>query len=126
MIPAGHGGRSGAADVDVVCVKNLLMRLSAQKLNIIRSYLQDKPVLKAYLFGSYARGEASRKSDVDILVELDWSQKIGLLYVQMQIDLEDLLHRKVDFVSEDGVSPLIRPFIEADKILIYERGHHQA
>ena len=102
------------------------MRLSAQKLNIIRSYLQDKPVLKAYLFGSYARGEASRKSDVDILVELDWSQKIGLLYVQMQMDLEDLLHRKVDFVSEDGVSPLIRPLIEADKILIYERGHHQA
>lgn len=102
------------------------MHLSAQKLNTIRSYLQDKPVLKAYLFGSYARGEASRKSDVDILVELDWSQKIGLLYVQMQMDLEDLLHRKVDFVSEDGVSPLIRPFIEADKILIYERGHHQA
>ena len=102
------------------------MRLSAQKLNIIRSYLQDKPVLKAYLFGSYARGEASRKSDVDILVELDWSQKIGLLYVQMQMDLEDLLHRKDDFVSEDGVSPLIRPLIEADKILIYERGHHQA
>lgn len=102
------------------------MHLSAQKLNTIRTYLQDKPVLKAYLFGSYARGEASRKSDVDILVELDWSQKIGLLYVQMQLDLEDLLHRKVDFVSEDGVSPLIRPLIEADKILIYERGHHQA
>ncbi len=102
------------------------MHLSAQKLNTIRTYFQGKPVLRAYLFGSYARGEASRKSDVDILVELDWSQKVGLLYVQMQLDLEDLLHRKVDFVSEDGVSPLIRPFIEADKILIYERGHHQA
>ena len=102
------------------------MHLSAQKLKAITAYFQDKPVRKAHLFGSYARGEASRKSDVDILVELDWSQKIGLLYVQMQMDLEDLLHRKVDFVSEDGVSPLIRPLIEADKILIYERGHHQA
>lgn len=102
------------------------MRLSAQKLNTIRAYFQDKPVLRAYLFGSYARGEADRRSDVDILVELDWSQKIGLLYVQMQMDLEDLLRRKVDFISEDGVSPLIRPFIEADKILIYERGQHQA
>jgi uncharacterized protein len=101
------------------------MRLSAQKLKAITAYFQDKPVLKAYLFGSYARGEADRKSDVDILVELDWSQKIGLLYVQMQMDLEELLRRKVDFVSDDGVSPLIRPFIEADKVLIYERRHHQ-
>lgn len=97
------------------------MHLSKKKLNAIRAYFQDKPVLKAYLFGSYARGDADRKSDVDILVELDWSQRIGLFYVQMQLDLEDVLHRKVDFVSEDGISPLIRPFIEADKVLIYER-----
>ena len=50
------------------------MHLSAQKLKTIRTYFQDKPVLKAYLFGSYARGEADRKSDVDILVELDYSR----------------------------------------------------
>ncbi|MDX1913226.1 MAG: nucleotidyltransferase domain-containing protein [Saprospiraceae bacterium] len=102
------------------------MHLSKQKINAIRSYFQDKPVLKAYLFGSFARGEADRKSDVDILVELDWSQKIGLFYVQMQLDLEEILHRKVDFVAEDGLSPYIRPHIEADKVLIYERikGEH--
>lgn len=97
------------------------MHLSKQKLKAITTYFQDKPVLKAYLFGSYARGEASAKSDIDILVELDYSQRIGLLYAQMQMELQDLLKRKVDFLSEDGLSPYIRPYIEADKVLIYER-----
>lgn len=97
------------------------MRLSKQKLKAITTYFEDKPVLKAYLFGSYARGEADRKSDIDILVELDWTQRIGLRYVTMQLELESLLNRKVDLISEDGISPLVRPFIETDKILIYDR-----
>ncbi|MFN0035116.1 MAG: nucleotidyltransferase family protein [Saprospiraceae bacterium] len=97
------------------------MHLSKQKLNAITAYFQDKPVLKAYLFGSYARGEAGRKSDVDILVELDYSQRIGIAFFGWHIDLEELLKKKVDLLSSDGISPYVKPYIEADKMLIYER-----
>lgn len=97
------------------------MRLSTQKLNTIRTYFQDKPVLRAYLFGSYARGEADRRSDVDILVELDYSQKIGMSFFVWHMELADLLKKKVDVVSTNGLSPYIKPYIEADKVIIYER-----
>ncbi|MCW5922105.1 MAG: nucleotidyltransferase family protein [Saprospiraceae bacterium] len=101
------------------------MRLSKQKLKAIAAYFQDKPVLKAYLFGSYARGEANRKSDIDILVELDYTQKIGLAFFGMEAELEKLLGRKVDLLTSESLSPYVKPYIEADKILIYERGHRR-
>lgn len=97
------------------------MKLSKNHIRQIQNYFKTQPVLKAYLFGSYVRGEATEESDVDLLVELDYSQRIGLRYVQMILDLEDLLHKKVDLVSEGGLSKYIRPYIEAEKQLIYER-----
>lgn len=97
------------------------MHLSKQKLKAITTYFQDKPVLKAYLFGSYARGEADRKSDVDILVELDYSQKIGMAFFAWHMELEELLKKKVDVVSANGLSPYIKPYVESEKIIIYER-----
>ena len=45
----------------------------------IADYFKTQPVLKAWLFGSYSRGEQKPWSDVDILVELDDKQPIGLL-----------------------------------------------
>lgn len=75
------------------------MYLNDQQIQTIRHYFQDKPVLKAYLFGSFVRGEAEEKSDVDILVELDYTQPVGLEFVGMILDIEDLLGREVDLVS---------------------------
>jgi uncharacterized protein len=97
------------------------MKLTADELTIIRHYLQDKPVVRAYVFGSYARNEANDLSDLDLLVELDYSQPIGLQFVGMKLDLEDHLHKPVDLVSANGLSTRIRPFIEQEKELIYER-----
>lgn len=97
------------------------MTISDQKISLIRDYFQDKPVLKAYIFGSFARGDANAESDYDILVELDYTQKIGLEYIQMQLDLTSILERDVDLVSEKALSRHIRPFIEKEKYLIYER-----
>ena len=54
------------------------MRISNGNIEIIQNYFKDKPVLKAYLFGSFARGGANSKSDFDILVELDYSKKLVL------------------------------------------------
>ena len=67
------------------------MTISDNKISLIRDYFKDKPVLKAYLFGSFARGDANAESDYDILVELDYSQRIGLEYIQMQLDLASII-----------------------------------
>jgi uncharacterized protein len=95
--------------------------MSKENIKNIQKYFIDKPVLKAFVFGSFARGEADSKSDYDILVELDYSKKIGMEFIQMQIDLVDLLKTNVDLVSNKALSKYIRPFVDNDKILIYER-----
>ena len=79
------------------------------------------PVLKAWLFGSYSRGEQTKNSDVDIIVLLDKSNPIGLKFFSMWSDLEELLGRKVDLVSEGTLLPFAQESSEKDKILIYER-----
>ncbi|RKY87862.1 nucleotidyltransferase, partial [candidate division KSB1 bacterium] len=70
---------------------------------------------------SYSRDEADDDSDIDILVELDYSQPIGLEFIKMQLELQDLLKRQVDLLSEKAVSKHIQPFIEKEKVLIYEK-----
>ena len=97
------------------------MNISKENIIILQKYFKDKPVFKAFVFGSFARGEADSNSDYDILVELDYSKKIGMEFIQMQIDLVDLLKTNVDLVSDKSLSRYIRPFVDNDKILIYER-----
>ena len=101
--------------------KVFFMQLTAQQLDIIRHYFTGQPVLRAYLFGSFGRGEATQESDIDLLVDLDYSQPVGLEFIQMKLDLERLLTRKVDLVSSLGVSKYIKPIIDQEKQLIYAR-----
>lgn len=97
------------------------MKLSNEDIRIIADYFRNKPVLKAFLFGSFSREDALADSDVDILVELDYSKHIGLGFVKMKLDLEEKLHKKIDLVSSNSISKHILPFINNDKKLIYER-----
>lgn len=80
------------------------MNLGQEYIERIQKFFNNKPVLKAYLFGSYSRGDADENSDIDILVELDYSKQIGLEFVRMQLDLQDLLQHKVDLLSAKAVS----------------------
>lgn len=97
------------------------MKLEASKIETIRSYFETRPVLKAWLFGSYVRNDADHLSDIDILVDLDYSKRIGLQFIQMKSDLELLLNAKVDLVSSNGLSPYIKPKVDTEKQLIYAR-----
>jgi predicted nucleotidyltransferase len=97
------------------------MNLDNSKIESIKTYFGNAPVLRAYLFGSYVRGEADAESDIDILVDLDYSKKIGLQFIQMKIDLETLLHAKVDLVSSNGISKYIKPLVDNEKQLIYAK-----
>ena len=94
--------------------------LSPEMIKTIQDYFKTQPVLKAWVFGSYARGEETEDSDVDILVGLDYSQPVGLEFVQMQLDLQSLLKKSIDLVSSRGVSKYIKPYIDTDKKLLYE------
>ena len=87
----------------------------------IAHYFETQPVLKAWIFGSYARDEQTEDSDVDILVVLDYSKPIGLKFFGMWGDLERLLGRPVDLVVDRSLAPYARENAERDKKLIYER-----
>ncbi len=97
------------------------MGISESAKEQLQKYFRAKPVNKAYLFGSYARGNPDEQSDIDILLELDYSRPIGLEFVQMHIDLQNMLHKKVDLVTSKGLSKRLLPLIEKEKQLIYAR-----
>ncbi|TKB95568.1 nucleotidyltransferase family protein [Pedobacter cryophilus] len=97
------------------------MRLETDKIESIKAYFSNQPVLKAYLFGSYVRKQADYNSDIDILVDLDYSQKIGLGFIKMQLDLQEILNIKVDLVSSQALSPHLKPIVDHEKELIYAR-----
>jgi len=97
------------------------MALSKKDTILLQEYFAGKPVKKAYLFGSYARNTAiNGNSDIDILLELDCSKPIGMKFFCFQRELGNLLHNKVDVVTSDGISKYVLPYIEKDKVLIYE------
>ena len=89
---------------------------------IIAEYFRTQPVLKAWLFGSYSRGEQREGSDIDILILPDKSQHFSWFTLSgMYEDLKDLLGCEVDLITEGGLMPFARESADRDKILIYER-----
>ncbi len=96
--------------------------MSTEKMQqTLADYFKTQPVLKAWLFGSFARGEATPLSDVDIIVLLDRSKPVGLKFFGMWNDLEKLLDRSVDLVEEGELLPFAAESANRDKRLIYER-----
>ena len=77
--------------------------MSTQMMNkAIADYFKTQPVVKAWLFGSFARGEETPLSDVDILVQFDEDARVSLLkHAGMICDLEKILDRPVDIVPEN-------------------------
>lgn len=91
---------------------------------IISRYLETQPVEKAWLFGSFARGEETPKSDVDILFVPQKGAFFSLLtYAHIHRELEDLLQRKVDLVTEGTLRPMAAETANKDKCIIYERSN---
>jgi uncharacterized protein len=69
------------------------------------------------LFGSVARGDATDESDLDLLVDLDPARSLIDL-VAIKQDVEELVHRKVDVVTEAAISPYIREKVLSEAALI--------
>ncbi|RYE27163.1 MAG: nucleotidyltransferase [Sphingobacteriaceae bacterium] len=97
------------------------MEPNALIIQKIKTFFLDKPVKKVYVFGSFARGEANENSDIDLYLELDYQQNTGLAFYGWFEQLKELLHVDVDLVTTNSASPYLKPFIEKDKRLVYER-----
>ncbi len=96
--------------------------MSTQSINqTIAEYFKTQPIVRAWLFGSFARGEETPLSDVDILVQFDEGGVSLLKHAAMICELEKILDRPVDIVPEKNLRPRVRQNVNQDKILIYER-----
>lgn len=81
--------------------------------------LKRQGVTKAALFGSCARGEEKRNSDIDLLIKLKRGKTLFDI-VRLKSDLEERLGRKVDLVEYDAIRPLLRDIILSEQKSIYE------
>jgi predicted nucleotidyltransferase len=85
-----------------------------QKAIVLQHVKKLKP-LKVGIFGSYARGENSSKSDLDLLVHLDYTTPISLLnLIAVEQAISDALGIPVDLITEKSLHPLIRPIVEKE------------
>lgn len=98
------------------------MRSNPEVQNIRRKFvpiLRRHGVNRAAVFGSFARGEARKSSDIDLLVNV---KPMGLFaFVGLQQDLEKSLGRKVDLTTYKALHPLLRKRILNEQIVIYEK-----
>ncbi len=89
---------------------------------VISDYFKTQPVSRAWIFGSFARGEETEESDIDILVEYDKNARISLLTIShMMGELEKSTGRRVDLIEEGCLLPFAVDSANHDKKLIYER-----
>jgi predicted nucleotidyltransferase len=98
-------------------------QLSKEKIiEIIRDFLsKDGRVAKAWIFGSFARGDYSTKSDIDLMVRFADSNKISLFdYADIAYLLEQQLNKKIDLVEEGYLRPFALETAKNDLSLIYE------
>ena len=94
--------------------------LTVQQIkDTVTDYFKDKPVKKVYLFGSYARGEADEKSDVDLGIEMEEVRMNMWQYAGMALGLEEVLSSKVDMIETRLMHSWVKRNFEKEKIEIY-------
>ncbi len=93
---------------DIVTIKNVIAPIA-------KSY----GIKRIYLFGSYAKGEATEESDIDLLIEK--GKPMSLLKLSgMRQQVQEALNLSVDLVTTAGIEDIFRKEIEGTEILLYE------
>ena len=95
--------------------------MDSQISRTISEYFKTQPVEKAWVFGSFSRGEEHTGSDVDIMISLVPGTRLGLKFFAMNLELEHLLNRPVDLVIDGDLLPFAEKSVNHDKILVYAR-----
>lgn len=93
--------------------------------NAIVKELKKYPVIKqAWLFGSFARGEETYKSDVDLMIDVPGKNDFSMFDAfQIQEDLQNIFKRKFDIVMEGALKPFAWETAKNDLKLIYDKSH---
>lgn len=95
------------------------MMLTIEKIKAVVTKVGKKYGIKnAYLFGSYAKGEATEDSDVDIIIEKGALESYNA-YCALKFSIEDELGTTVDILTTEGVKPKFFELIKNDRILLY-------
>ena len=82
--------------------------------------LKKNNVVRAGIFGSYARGENKKNSDIDILIQPP--KGIGFGFAGIELELEDKLKKKVDLLSYRAIHPLLKKGILKEEVrIIWEK-----
>lgn len=98
--------------------------MDGEMIHKLQDCLASLPIEKAWLFGSYSRGEEQSDSDIDLLVRFDPDARISLFkYASIILTLEAAMGKEVDLVQEGSLLPFAQKSAEEDKILIYERAN---
>ena len=116
-----YAARRGVAQ-EFEAYLSLLDKQRVEMFSRIQRYLTDTAVIRAWVFGSFARGEETQDSDLDLLVSYDKNTALSLLgTIRYQLDLEKITGRQIDLVEEGSLKPFAQASANRDKYLIYER-----
>ena len=90
--------------------------------NFVHSLELKSGIVSVVLFGSYAKGNAMKESDIDIMIRLEPKHSFSLFdLVGLQLELAEHIGQKVDLVTEKGLDKYIRKYIIRDLLPIYSR-----
>ena len=93
-------------------ISDIRNTLSNHKNRLFREY----PIKSMAIFGSYSRGENTDESDLDVLVE--FNDKIGVRFIDLANEIEDIVGLKVDLVSRNGIKERYLSAINPDLIYV--------
>lgn len=102
------------SEADRALLKEKINKTMKKLAKIIIRVLKKNNVKKAGIFGSYARGEQKKHSDIDIIIEPP--KGIGYGFVTIALDLEKSLHKKVDLITYNSINPHIKKYITKDEV----------
>jgi predicted nucleotidyltransferase len=91
-----------------------IIQTKEELLNILlhhKDEIKNFGVVKVGLFGSFIKGKQNSESDVDFLIQFLPEKKNFRNFMNLAFFLEDLLNRKVEIVTEESLSPYLKPYI---------------
>ena len=91
-----------------------------QKLKDNKNIIEKYGITKLFLFGSYARNEATEDSDIDLVYENDSEKPISYIdYVELEDFLTKNFNKKIELVNYKYMNPIIKKIAEKDFVYVY-------
>ncbi len=86
--------------------------------NYITNFLKEKGVIKASIFGSFARGDNTESSDIDLILQLSSDKNLFDL-AEIKVDLEEKFRRKIDVLTYNSINPHIKEEILQEQEILF-------